>query len=151
MKRYVLGFAFAGLDVVLIQKARPSWQAGRWNGIGGHIEEGEEPVAAMVREFQEETGVATLASVWRPAGIMGSSGVWSCLVFTMIHAKVREAQTCTDEGVALWTPLQVREHAEALIDNVPSLLALCRLRLREDEAPAFVLDYTPDAPIAEFL
>ena len=43
MKSYVLGFCFnTRLDqVVLIQKTRPEWQAGRLNGIGGHIENGE--------------------------------------------------------------------------------------------------------------
>lgn len=43
--------------VALIRKAKPEWQKGKLNGIGGKIEEGEGPFAAMVREFREETGV----------------------------------------------------------------------------------------------
>lgn len=43
--------------VALILKNRPGWQKGRLNGIGGHIESGETPMMAMIREFREETGV----------------------------------------------------------------------------------------------
>lgn len=59
MKEYVLGFMFTedGKGVVLIQKKKPAWQHGRWNGIGGKIEERETPEKAIVREFEEETGV----------------------------------------------------------------------------------------------
>ena len=54
---YVLGFAISGSRVVLIRKNRPAWQKGRLNGVGGKIEEGEDPLDAMHREFHEETGV----------------------------------------------------------------------------------------------
>lgn len=57
--RYVDGFLFddEGANVLLIRKARPQWQAGLLNGIGGKIEDGECPVDAMCREFAEETGI----------------------------------------------------------------------------------------------
>jgi 8-oxo-dGTP diphosphatase len=57
MKRYVVGFAFDRFEnsVALILKARPDWQKGRFNGIGGHIEEGEMSDQAMSREWAEET------------------------------------------------------------------------------------------------
>jgi 8-oxo-dGTP diphosphatase len=58
MKTYVLGFCFnQSLNkVVLIRKRKPEWQSGRLNGVGGHVEPGETTLAAMVREFREETG-----------------------------------------------------------------------------------------------
>lgn len=57
--QYVVGFLFSGDEsrVWLIQKKRPKWQAGRLNGVGGHMEENEFPHLAMSREFKEETGV----------------------------------------------------------------------------------------------
>ena len=66
MKRYVIGFMFDNSmeNVCLIQKNRPGWQAGKLNGVGGHIEPGEFPIDAMVREFCEETGVKTEVSTW---------------------------------------------------------------------------------------
>jgi 8-oxo-dGTP diphosphatase len=65
--RYVLGFMFNAdlTEVVLIHKSRPTWQAGLLNGIGGHIEMGESQLAAMVREFEEETGCRTLQENWQ--------------------------------------------------------------------------------------
>jgi 8-oxo-dGTP pyrophosphatase MutT (NUDIX family) len=61
-KLFVCGFLTYGAlrpdsFVALIRKVRPSWQAGLLNGVGGHIESGETPHDAMVREFEEEAGV----------------------------------------------------------------------------------------------
>lgn len=63
---YVVGFCFNGPKnrVVLIRKARPAWQAGLLNGVGGHIEPGESPDEAMRREFYEETG--KVVGGWTP-------------------------------------------------------------------------------------
>lgn len=59
MQEYVAGFAFSdeGDRVALVLKNRPAWQAGRYNAVGGKIEEGETPAQAMRREFMEEAGV----------------------------------------------------------------------------------------------
>ena len=59
MKHYVLGFLFTGDNkkVLLVEKQNPEWQKGRFNGIGGKIEEGETPQEAMDREAMEEIGV----------------------------------------------------------------------------------------------
>ncbi len=57
-KHYVLGLVFNSSQdtILLIEKIRPDWQKGRWNGIGGKIKEGETPLEAMERESIEETG-----------------------------------------------------------------------------------------------
>lgn len=59
MTKYVAGFVVcreAG-RMALIRKARPAWQRGKLNGIGGHVEEQDKStLAAMRREFAEETG-----------------------------------------------------------------------------------------------
>ena len=66
MKQYVLGFMFSPdlSAVVMVIKERPDWQKGLFNGIGGHIEGGECAKEAMVREFQEETGLLTVGAQW---------------------------------------------------------------------------------------
>lgn len=59
MKSMVAGFMFSADKtwVALIKKEKPEWMKGRWNAVGGHIEDGESPMNAMRREFREETGV----------------------------------------------------------------------------------------------
>lgn len=65
-KEMVLGFLFDRhlISVVLIRKAKPAWQRGRLNGVGGKIKKGETPREAMFREWYEETGTQFLD--WRP-------------------------------------------------------------------------------------
>lgn len=46
----------AGHEVLLGYK-KTGFGAGRWVGIGGHVEDGEEPADAAVRELAEETGL----------------------------------------------------------------------------------------------
>ena len=68
---YVLGFVFQkhhelSLDwIFLVEKRRPDWQAGKLNGIGGRLEEDEDPLQAMRREFREETGTDIPDDRWR--------------------------------------------------------------------------------------
>jgi 8-oxo-dGTP pyrophosphatase MutT (NUDIX family) len=57
MADFVLGFLFnKRKSVALIRKTHPRWQAGKYNGVGGHVIKGESTREAMVREFLEETG-----------------------------------------------------------------------------------------------
>lgn len=66
MQAAVCGFYIdvARTKVALIRKQRPQWQKGKLNGIGGKVEPDEHEDAAMVREFQEETGVETTTEGW---------------------------------------------------------------------------------------
>jgi 8-oxo-dGTP diphosphatase len=56
---YVLALLFTpdGDRVVLMEKTRPAWQAGRVNALGGKIASGETPSVAARREVREEAGV----------------------------------------------------------------------------------------------
>lgn len=64
-KRMVVGFNFSKdrKKVLLIVKQKPEWQVGMLNGVGGKVEE-ETIKAAMVREYEEETGVITHPREW---------------------------------------------------------------------------------------
>lgn len=58
MEEKVLSLLFLrrGNSVLLAMKKR-GFGVGRWNGVGGKIEEGESVEQAMIREAQEEIGV----------------------------------------------------------------------------------------------
>lgn len=62
--KYVAGFLFVGSEVLLIKKAKPAWQKGRYNGVGGKVEEGENIYDAMRREFHEETSIVIPNAAW---------------------------------------------------------------------------------------
>jgi 8-oxo-dGTP diphosphatase len=50
-----------GTPEVLLGLKKSGFGAGKWVGLGGHIEEGEKPVAAAVREVAEESGLVVPA------------------------------------------------------------------------------------------
>lgn len=64
MIKYCAGLLFdkSFTHVALVEKNRPEFLKGLHNAIGGKLEEGEDSRAAMVREFQEETG--QLVEIW---------------------------------------------------------------------------------------
>lgn len=120
-KDYVLGFLFdaAKGSVVLIQKNRPEWQCGKYNGVGGKIELGESPREAMVREFEEETGVRV--PQWTCFNtITGDQAADPTRVASRIYCfyavdenKFWAAESMTDEKVEQ-TPL-------CIIDKIPAI------------------------------
>jgi 8-oxo-dGTP diphosphatase len=45
-------------QLLLQKKLRgPKFNIGKWNGVGGSVEEGENPDAGAIREVEEETGI----------------------------------------------------------------------------------------------
>ena len=124
MTRYVLGFAFddSGENVVLIQKTKPAWQAGKFNGLGGKIEEGEGPLAAMVREFYEEAGVMTIPDNWTWFGQLKGVDWEVVLYYTFNSFLVQKAKTKTEEEVCTFSVQALPE----TISNVPWLIAAAR-------------------------
>lgn len=101
MSRYVLGFRYCESDgVLLIQKNRPEWQAGLWNGLGGKINDGERPIDAMVREFNEESGLSTTEDEWREVVLLAGDNHWAMYVFVSVGA-ISGYRTECDEGVLM--------------------------------------------------
>lgn len=64
----VVGYIFSNdmQKVVLIEKDKPDWQAGKWNGVGGKMNDvdGGFPSHTMSRECLEETGVSIAPEDW---------------------------------------------------------------------------------------
>jgi 8-oxo-dGTP diphosphatase len=65
LTEYVCGFAGDGEYVLLVEKLKPNWMAGRMNGIGGKLEDYEDIEAGMIREWKEEVGEDTKVGDWR--------------------------------------------------------------------------------------
>lgn len=118
MNHYCLGFAFdltqggaqviGKTNVALIRKIKPEWQAGSLNGIGGKIEAGETALAAMVREFREETGFEVGPADWKRFHTMGSEE-WQVECFRAFDVPLHELRSTTDEEVIVVNAYQLPE------------------------------------------
>lgn len=124
-KTYVLGFIFSRHGhVLLMQKKRPDWQAGHYNGIGGKIEINESPSEAIIREAAEELKMAAAPS-WVVCGTIYSS-TWKVWVFAAEYNDKIEA--AEDEPVGWFTQLP-----DNIIDNLKYLVPMCHSRLFNNE------------------
>lgn len=58
MNSYSLGFVFDNMrrTALVRKKGGPGDQAGKLNGFGGKLNEGEHPLVCMAREYREESG-----------------------------------------------------------------------------------------------
>lgn len=122
MKKYCLGFAFNDHHVLLIKKIRPEWQKGFYNGIGGHIENNETPIAAMIREFKEECGIDTIELSWEEFCIMKGDD-WICHCFKSKNVfDLRNAEQITDEEIKIINSYTLEKYP--MITNLPFLVNL---------------------------
>ncbi len=103
---YVVGFLFRhdpelpeGIQVALIHKQRPAWQAGLLNGIGGKCETGEHAIEAMPREFKEETGADV--QDWAPLKIIVGED-YAVVFFTSWSGDGVKIESLESEQVGWW-------------------------------------------------
>lgn len=122
MTKYCLGFMFNKneTDVLLIQKTKPAWQFGKFNGIGGKLEKDETPYGAMVREFKEETGLDS--PLWKEVVKMYGDD-WEVYVFTCKSDDVFDYKQMEGEEPNL-LPLAELDKYD-LIDNLNWLIPMC--------------------------
>lgn len=123
-QQYVVGFAFSFdyRDVCLIEKQKPAWQKGLLNGVGGKVEPEEHRFDAMVREFEEETGLKTTVQDWHYFCVLEGEDFQ---VFCF-HARLSTLElviTSTEEKIFVLPVHQVGQGIQTL-KNVPWLIAM---------------------------
>lgn len=121
---YVNGFMIkpATEEVLFLQKNRPAFQNGKWNGVGGKMDKpGETAKDAMVREFWEEAGVVTDPLQWEHTCtvIGGNDGAnpgkeYSIYFFRHFVDTFPDVKAMTDEPIAVWKLADIYRHQDYL-------------------------------------
>ena len=112
--------------VALVEKKHPKWQAGKLNAIGGHIEEGETPLRAMIREFREETGHTSDEYNW--VYVCQLQGDDYIVDFYTSIGPIRDLKTTTDEQIIVFGIDCITD--ENAIPNLTYLIPMALLRLK---------------------
>ena len=138
----VLVFVFNGGDVLLLKGAptKRLW-ANRYNGVGGHVESGEDVYAAALRETREETGLDVHDLRFR--GLISiHTGDEPGILLVVFTAGSESRETIpSPEGTLEWVPLDDLG-AYPLVKDIPLLLK--RIVDSPDGAPPFFGRYWYD-------
>ena len=124
-------------ETALVLKNRPSFLAGKWNFIGGKVDEGESYETAALREYAEETGVTIIQSDLKKlvnfATIQGTGYEIQVFAIRADYMEVNDVKTTTDEFVKAWPIAEVMRMAvkdPAWLDaDLIYLLAMARVAL----------------------
>lgn len=138
-----LCFITHGGDVLLLRGGphKRLW-AGRYNGVGGHIEAGEDVYSATLREIREETGLRV--HDLRLCGVAhvdaGNPGV-GILFFIFTAQADSQTVSVSPEGALEWWPIARLPTAD-LVEDLPILLP--KALALPPAAPPFFATYRYD-------
>lgn len=140
----VLGFITSGDEILLLRGGphKRLW-AGRYNGVGGHLEPGEDVHGALLREIREEAGIGVHDVRLRCVVHVDVGDPLQGVLFFVFTAEADEKATMpSPDGELVWFPKSALPYAE-MVEDLPELLP--RILAMEPVASPFSALYTYDA------
>ena len=114
---YTLCFLYRDDEILMLLRNKAP-NAGLWNGVGGHIENGESPHAGCLREVQEETGYcldkAKFCGVLTWHGYEVPAG--GLYIFTARAPQFEPIQT--NEGKLAWKSRDFLFNSPEVVNNI---------------------------------
>ncbi|HYF76560.1 MAG TPA: 8-oxo-dGTP diphosphatase [Symbiobacteriaceae bacterium] len=150
--RYTICFICHNDQVLLLRRRFPPL-AGLLNGVGGKLEPGETPLACVLREVQEETGITLPGArfggivTWAGHTYEGKAGMYGFTAELPPSAEPRSVVGETEEGVLAWYPVdQVLGGQLDVVSNIPGFL---RPMLAGAEPAEYHLTYEGDTLLGQ--
>lgn len=129
MIAYTLGFVFRGDEILMLNREKAPWK-GCWNGVGGKLKDGEDPLECMRRELTEETGIPVSEAAFVDKGELtwtDFEAIGNGLRIFFIRVKPDYelvAPVKTQEGILDWKKIDwvVDLKNEGVAKNIPLFL-----------------------------
>lgn len=118
VENYVVGIIYSNTHVLLIDKLRPEWQKGIYNGVGGMIKDGESSIDAMIRECKEECNL-DIYEWYEYDTVSFDNGVNLTYFYSKIDDEyIKTFESLTDEKVVMFNLYKLPESIQDDIEDI---------------------------------